>query len=107
MIVTLWSCSVNRLEYLGHVAKRMKLNICNRQDSVLKEARNDKKAEVSHLIKERQMNKHEVSKSMGKKYVATLEASKIRKLKGESTKSLLEYIIFQLLCAHRLLPTIV
>ena len=66
----------------------MKINLCNRQEAVLKEARNDKKAEVRYLMKEKQMNKQEVNKKIGKKYVETLKAdSKVREgWKGESTK---------------------
>ena len=56
---------INRLECLSHVAKK-NINLCNRQNSVLKEARNDKKAEVRYLMKERQMNKQEVNKTIGK-----------------------------------------
>ena len=79
---------ISRLECLSHVAKRMKINLCNRQEAVLKEARNDKKAEVRYLMKEKQMNKQEVNKKIGKKYVGTLKAdSKVREgWKGESTK---------------------
>ena len=65
---------INRLECLSHVAKRMKINLCNRQDVLLKQARNDKKADVGYLMKEKQMNKQEVDKTIGKKYVGTLKA---------------------------------
>ena len=79
---------INRLECLSHVAKRMKINLCNRQDAVLKEARNYMKAEVRYLMKEKQMNKQEANKTIGKKYVGTLKAdSMVRECwKGESTK---------------------
>ena len=46
---------------------------------MLKEARNDKKAEIRYLMKEKQMHKQEANKATGKKYVGTLKAdSKIR-----------------------------
>ena len=79
---------INRLECLSHVVKRMKINLCNRQEAVLKEARNDKKAEVRYLMKEKQMNKQEANKTIGKKYVGTLKTdSKTREgWKGEPTK---------------------
>ena len=79
---------ISRLECLSHVAKRMKINFCHRQEAVLKEARNDKKAEVRYLMKEKQMNKQEVNKTIGKKYVGSLKAnSKVREgWKGELTK---------------------
>ena len=50
---------------------------------MLKEARNDKKADVIYLMKDKQMNK-----KIGKKYVGTLEADpKTRNgWKGESTR---------------------
>ena len=66
----------------------MKINLCNRQEAVLKEARNDKKADVRYLMKEKQMNKQEANKTIGKKYVRTLKAnSKVRESwKRESTK---------------------
>ena len=66
----------------------MKINLCNRQEAVLKEVRNDKKAEVRYLMKEKQMNKQEVNKTIGEKFVGTLKAdSKTREgWKGESTK---------------------
>ena len=55
----------------------------------MKEARNDKKAEVRYLMKEKQVNKQEANRAIGKKYVGTLKAdSKIREgWKGESTKN--------------------
>ena len=65
---------INRLECLSHATKRMKINLCNRQDAVLKEARDDKNAEVRYLMKEKQMNKQEPNKTIGKKYVGTLKA---------------------------------
>ena len=79
---------INRLECLSHVVKRMKINLCNRQEAVLKEARNDKKAEVRYLMKEKHMNKQEANKTIGKKYVGTLKTdSKTREgWKGEPTK---------------------
>ena len=43
----------------------MKINLCNRQEAVLKEARSDKKAEVRYLMKEKQMNKQEANKAIG------------------------------------------
>lgn len=60
-----------------------------------KEARNDKKAEVRYLMKERQMNKQKANKIIGKKSVGTIKAdSRIREsLKGESTKKMLKYMI--------------
>ena len=50
----------------------MKINLCNRQNSVLKEARNDKKAEVRYLMKERKMNKQEVKESTDQSLVNLL-----------------------------------
>ena len=66
----------------------MKINLFDRQDAVLKEARNDKNAEVRYLMKEKQMNKQKANKTIGKKYLGTLKAdSKVRECwKGESTK---------------------
>ena len=52
----------------------MRINLCNRQDAVLKEDRNVKKAEIRYLMKEKQMNKQEAYKTIGKKYVGTLKA---------------------------------
>ena len=76
---------IHRLECLSHVVKRMKINLCNRQESVLKETRNDKKSEIRYIMKEKQMNKQEVNKEIGKKDLVTLKAdSKIREgWKGE------------------------
>ena len=79
---------INRLECLSHVVKKMKINLCNRQKAVLKAARNDKKAEVRYLMKEKQMNKQEINKKIGRKYVGTIkEDSKTSEgWKGESIK---------------------
>ena len=52
----------------------MTINLCNRKDAVLREARNYKKAEVRYLMKEKQMSKQEANKTIGKKYVGTLKA---------------------------------
>ena len=80
----------------------MKINLCNRQEVVLKEARNDKKAEVRCLMKERQMNKQEANKEIGKNYLGTLKADSKTKegWKGESTnKSVAIHHLSVAMCA--------
>ena len=101
--------NINRLECFSHVVKRMKINLCNRQKAVLKEARNDKKAEVRYLMKEKQMNKQEVNKKIGKKYVETLKAdSKVREgWKGESTKKFVAIHHLSVAMCAQIVPTIV
>ena len=80
----------------------MKINLCNRQDVVLKEARNDKKAEVRYLMGKRQMNKQEHNKTIVKKYVGTLKAdSKTREgRKGESNRSVAIHHLSVAMCAQ-------
>ena len=87
----------------------MKINLCNRQEAVLKEARNDKKAEVRYLMKEKQMNKQEVNETIGKKYVGIVKAdSKVREgWKGESTKKYDAIHHLSVDMCDRLLTTIV
>ena len=47
---------ISWLECLSHVVKMMKINPCNRQEAVLQEDKNDKKAEYRYLMKEKQMS---------------------------------------------------
>ena len=70
---------------------------------MLKEARTDKKSEVRYLMKEKQMNKQEASKEIGKKYVGSLKAdSKVGEgWKGESTeKSVAIHHLSVAMCAQ-------
>ena len=68
----------------------------------MKEAGNDKKAEVRYLMKEKQMNKQEANKIIGEKYVGTLKAdSKTREgWKGESTKKSVAIHLSVAMCAQ-------
>ena len=86
---------------MSHVAKSIKINLCNRQEAVLKKARNDKKAEVRYLMKEKQMNKQEVNKKIGNKYVGTLKAdSKPREGWKGTKKSVAIHHLSVAMCAQ-------
>ena len=74
---------IGRLECLSHVLKRMKTNLCKKQEVVLKDARASKKVHTKELMKEGKTKK-QASKMLAPEYAGTLrKVSKTR----ESWKS--------------------
>ena len=62
---------IGRLECLSHVLKRMKTNLCKKQEVVLKDARASKKVHMKELMKTGK-SKREASKRLAPEYVGTL-----------------------------------
>ena len=74
---------IGRLECLSHVLKRMKSNLCKKQEGVLKDARTSKKVHTKELMKKGK-SKKDASKLLSQEYAGTLrKVSKSR----ESWKS--------------------
>ena len=62
---------IDRLECLSHVLKRMKTNLCKRQESVLKEARTLKKVHTKELMKSEKSK--EATKILAPEYDGSLK----------------------------------
>ena len=63
---------IGRLECLSHVLKRMKTNLCKKQEAVLKESRTSYKVHTKELMKKGK-SKKEASKILAPEYAGTLK----------------------------------
>ena len=63
---------IGRLECLSHVLKRMKSNLCKKQEAVLKESRTSYKVHTKELMKTGK-SKKEASKLLAPRYAGTLK----------------------------------
>ena len=85
---------IGRLECLIHVLKRMKTNLCKKQEVVLKDARNSKKVHTKELMKKGKIRK-EAGKILAREYEGTLrKTSKTRESWKSSANSVeIKYLL--------------
>ena len=80
--------SIEHLECLSHVAKRLKANLCKRQDKLMKEIRSRKAGAREFYTSELQMGKGEVSKKIDSTFKGKLRKDSRQRLEWGSDTSM-------------------